>query len=115
MSVNIDDCETTQASSETRPRARKPHRCDACHETIPTGTVYVRNGFVAEGTAETIKRCLRCERIYEHLAERFRAARRHGEAPDVLLDCGHTYRDEWDEDPPEEVAALAFALPGEVE
>lgn len=114
MSVSIDDCGTLEASSETRPRARKEHRCNACGETIPRGTVYVRNGFVGEGTAETIKRCLRCERIYAHLAERFRVAGRRGEAPDVMLACGHSYRDEWDEDPPDEIAALAFALPGEV-
>lgn len=96
---------------ERFPRARKQHRCDACRETIPAGHRYARVSVVFDKSADTYKRCMRCQRIHEHLRDLA-----PGDTwPDEQLACGETYQNEWGEDPPPEIAALAFALPGEVE
>lgn len=95
------------------PKARKQHECDACHETIRVGDKYVTETMLFDGAWETVKRCLRCEAIRKHLAKRMRGGD-EGESPHWTLGCGHTYRERWGEDPPPEIAALAFALPGEV-
>lgn len=55
---------------------------------------------------------MRCQRIFDHLVERGSHCDMY---PAQRLDCGETYQDHWGEDPPEEIAALAFALPHELE
>lgn len=95
---------------ETWRRARKPHGCHACGETIPVGVKYVRLFTLADGAKHSTKRCARCQAIHLHLRKLCRPV---GRWPEEQLDCGETYEDEWGECPPE-IAALAFALPGEV-
>lgn len=92
--------------------ARKPHTCCACKETIPAGGVYAKISIVFDRGAESIKRCARCQKIHLHL--RGKGDKWTQLWPDERLDCGEEYREHWGEDPPEEIAALAFALPGEV-
>jgi hypothetical protein len=80
-------------------------------EKILPGQQYSYTFVVYEGESETVKRCLRCERIYQHLCE-LEPDLNEG-APDPRLRCGHSYRDIHGEDPPDHVAALAFAIPGD--
>lgn len=106
MSHSCD--EVYEVYNETYPKARKTHTCEACEENIPPGGRYARVFTLFNGTAETYKRCLRCQALHEHL-------RRLGDYdcwPDERLNCGESYEDEWGALPPE-IAALAFTLPGE--
>lgn len=98
--------------NERFPRSRKARPCDACKETIHAGAHYARVSVVYDGSAETIVRCMRCQRMHEHLRLVARCERAW---PAERLDCGRDYVEEWGEDPPAEIAALAFALPGEVD
>jgi hypothetical protein len=93
--------------------AQKKHTCSACARPILAGTRYVRHVRINEvgDRPETWKRCAACELIYRHLCER---AGWTGVEPDPGLACGHSYEDVYREPPPAEIAALAFALPGEV-
>jgi len=110
MSYDTYDCEPYSVYQKTRRRARKAHKCGACHETIRPGDSYMVVSIVFDGTAETIKRCARCEAIHDHLVGLCLA---DGERwPEERLNCGESYEDEWGECP-EEIQALAFALPGE--
>lgn len=105
MSHDVLDCEPCSVYAETTRKARKEHSCSACKETIRPGDYYVNVGIVCNGNAETIKRCLRCDKIHEHLR-----TKAPGDTwPDDRLNCGHGYREMWGEDPPPEIAALAFA------
>ncbi len=107
MSHYCDD--TYAVYDESTPTARKPHACAACGETIAAGATYTRVQLVFDGTAETIKRCVRCQRLHEHLREKG-----YGDDlwPDERLACGQIYEDEWG-DLPDEIAALAFWLPSD--
>lgn len=111
MSYDTHDAEPYAVFDEERRTAGRPHRCDACDEVIAKGQHYVRFFGVWGGMAEAVKRCLRCQAIFEHLVKR---GRESDMFPAQRLDCGETYRDHWGEDPPEHIDALAFALPGEV-
>ena len=95
--------------SETTVAARKEHTCSACRETIPAGARYRRHVRINEpgDRPEVWKRCARCEAIYDHLC---RTGGPYDQGPEPALDCGHVY-----DDPPDDIAALAFALPGEVD
>lgn len=84
------------------PRARKEHRCNACRETIKPGDRYRREGYVFDGYKGTNIHCRRCWEIIEALLDKCEP----DEGIDFDLDCGEVW-----EDPPEDVAALAFALP----
>lgn len=101
--------ETYDVYDETHPKARKPHKCDACSETIPPGHRYTRVGIVYDGEARTVLRCARCQKIREHL--RTLSDRQDPMWPDEELNCGEEYKAHWGREPPPEVAALAFALP----
>jgi len=94
---------------ERFPRARKEHECEACGETIRAGDQYARVAIVFDRSAETVKRCMRCQRLHEHL----RVTCDDDTWPAERLDCGDLYEDVHTGPPPEEIAALAFALPGE--
>lgn len=120
-------------------RARKAHHCSACDGGIRRGELYSYTFTVYDGDTDTVKRCAACELIYRHLVAvhdarlkcayaRLAAAPalekwRHGIAaedlrdsgPDARLDCGHTYRDVHETDPPPEIEALAFATPAEAQ
>lgn len=103
--------ETYDVYDERFPVARKPHKCSACGETIAPGHRYARVGIVFQKEAETVVRCARCQTIHEHL----RTLGDHDMWPDEQLNCGEEYEQHWGEKPPDDIAALAFALPGETQ
>lgn len=111
MSIDCADAEAYDVYTETRRRARKEHKCCACKEAIRPGDYYEHIGAIAQGDAATFKRCLRCQRIHEHL----RTKAPCDTWPDEQLNCGHGYREMWGEDPPLEIQALAFATRDEVQ
>jgi hypothetical protein len=123
VSFDADGCEPYSVYNEHQRRARKDHRCSACQAVvIRRGDLYKDIRTVFEGEAETIKRCARCEALYQHLKGlgQRTVTRADGSTyqvthfvPAEKLDCGNSYQDEWERDPPPEIAALAFWLPGE--
>ena len=101
---------TYDAYNETWRRARKEHACNACHRPIVIGERYARI-FIRYGGIEVVVRCARCQTIHEHLR-----TLDPGESwPAERLNCGEEYREHWDRDPPELIAALAFATAAEAE
>lgn len=106
MSEWCGDGEPVTVYNERRVRARKPHQCSACKEAIRPGHYYMRIGIVFDGSAEALKRCLRCQALHAHLREKC-AASEDEMWPADRLDCGLTYESEWGDLPPE-IAALAF-------
>jgi hypothetical protein len=95
--------------SETWRRARKPHRCRACDETIRRGDRYHYSSGVWDGRPDSFAHCARCWAIYLAL----QAELEPGEGIDLDLDCGETWQSAFGEEPPEAVARLAFLLPDE--
>jgi hypothetical protein len=116
MSVDVYDCDPAVVYDENFPRARVDHVCCACSETIRRGDRYARVTMIGERGDKPItwKRCLRCQKIHEHLREVCTRETGGEQWPDEKLNCGHEYRELWGKNPPPEIAALAFALPGEV-
>lgn len=111
MSISLDDCEPWQVHPEERKRrARKEHVCYCCAETIRVGDQYVYEFGVFDRRPDEVKRCLRCQAIYEHLLSRHMS---DDSTVDRELKCGHSYKEVFSEEPPEDIAALAFALPGD--
>ncbi|HEY6056193.1 MAG TPA: hypothetical protein VIU86_19845 [Gaiellaceae bacterium] len=107
MSHSCD--ETYDVYDERQRRAIKAHECEACGLPIRKGDQYTSVRVVFNGSAETIKRCVRCQTIHEHLREMA-----PGEMwPDEHLNCGTLYRDEWEREPPAWLEALAFWQPGD--
>lgn len=109
MSHVIDDA--YDVYTERARVARKEHSCDACAEMIRAGDLYHVVSIVFRGTARSVRRCVRCQQIHLHLREL---------APDDMwpnerLACGEEYREHWGSDPPEEIAALAFATADEMQ
>jgi hypothetical protein len=105
------DYEPCDVWRDTKRRARKEHKCSACKETIQRTHFYIEHFSIFEGEFDTFKRCMRCEAIYQHLLNVS-----HSDSPPMpLLDCGHSYREIHRVDPPDHIAALAFALPGEIQ
>lgn len=102
MSHTID--EMYSVYDEREVVARKVHSCDACGETIARRHRYVRAGIVFNGSAESVKRCLRCQAVHVHLR---RKGSREGMWPNERLACGLTYEGEWGP-LPDEIAVLAF-------
>lgn len=99
--------------AETLVKARKEHRCAACCEAVQPGHYYMRVGTVFDGSASTVKRCLRCQKIHEHLREKC-AAVGWDMWPDERLNCGMDYVEEWGE-LPEEIGNLAFVSGGDLQ
>lgn len=92
--------------NETHPRARTPHRCHTCKETIAPGVRYRRTATLHDGAWQRWKHCMRCAAILDALRVKLDAF-----GTDTLdMACGEVW-----ESPPEHVAALAFALPGDPE
>lgn len=108
MSMSCDGPATIY--DEKTRTARKTHACGACGETVPKGGRYVVHTALNDGRWTNVKRCLRCDKIYQFLC---REAESSGipdeEWPDYELRCGHTYQDLHGCQPPPEIAALAFA------
>jgi hypothetical protein len=101
------DCEPCEVWRETKRRARKEHKCSACKETIERTHFYIEHFSLFDGDIDTLKRCIRCETIYQHL----RDISDVDSPPMPRLDCGHKYRDCHSNPCPPEIEALAFALP----
>jgi hypothetical protein len=110
MSYEPED--TYDVYDETGRKARKPHVCHACRESIKTGHRYARVFIVYEGLERTIIRCLRCQKMHEALRKR---GLKSGLWPDEKLNCGEEYREHWGEDPPPELLKLAFITQDEAQ
>jgi len=111
VSIGIDDyCDVYENRVQT---ARKDHKCSACRETIRKGDKYNYHFQVFEREAATVKRCARCQLIFQHLEGLLSGG--CDEGVDQKLNCGHSYSEVHGVEPPPEIAALAFALPGEVQ
>lgn len=110
MSHHCD--ESYDVYDETLRKANKRHTCGACGEAIELGDYYHSVHLVFDGSAETVKRCARCQAIHAHLRTKGR-----GDSmwPDERLNCGEEYEAHWGEKPPDEVAALAFATREEMQ
>lgn len=91
-------------------RARRAHVCAACKRPIAAGDRYASAHIVhSDGGGETVKRCGPCETIHRHLRDKGM-----GEMwPAEKLDCGEDYDEHWGEDPPPEIARLAFLTDAE--
>lgn len=50
-------------STESTPRAKKPHQCCECREVIPVGATYERVSGVWDGRFDTFKTCAECVEI----------------------------------------------------
>ncbi len=112
MSQYGDD-EYVSVSSDEWRKARKEHRCDACHEAILPSHRYHRTWFIFDGNPHVYVRCARCQAIHAHLRAKINESGECDEYCDDQLNCGHEYRERWNEDPPPEIAALAFWRPGD--
>jgi hypothetical protein len=110
VSVDLDGYNEVQNTAIRQ--ARKLHKCDACRTAIKPGERYRYVFTVYDGEADTTKRCLRCEAIYRHLCD---INTDSDTGVDGALNCGHSYRDIHECDPPEEIARLAFLTAAEVE
>jgi hypothetical protein len=97
-----------RAWNEKVRTARRAHTCCACREPIKAGERYhFLSGVWSDSGPDSFKHCLRCWVMYRAAAKR---ARENGDdGAEILLDCGVIW-----ENPPPEIEALAFALPGEV-
>jgi len=115
MSCEIDG--TNEVESSTTQRARKEHRCCACRETIRVGDLYRRTFVVYEREPETFKHCLRCTAMFDAIIRAQRGADLDYWERGVAwrLDCGHDWQEMFDDDPPPEVARLAFLTPDEAQ
>lgn len=87
--------------------------CAACHEPVAFGHCYY-DILITEGDVDSddederneteLVRCVRCQRIHEHL----RTLAPGDMWPDETLNCGEEYEEHWDKPPPPEIAELAF-------
>lgn len=78
----IEQDTAPEAHVEKLRCARKPHVCDECHETIPTGALYEYVWGKWDGSMSVYKTCARCVNIrtdyftcgwnYTQLVEHFR-------------------------------------------
>jgi hypothetical protein len=115
MSCNTDGY-SNDVETESYHKARKEHVCCACGETIRKGDRYRKTFVVFEGDVDTYKHCLRCATLMDAISKRIRdGERNYEEAVAWELDCGHTWQENFDEEPPEEIARLAFLTPDEMQ
>lgn len=112
MSQCCDDGEPVEFRRESYPRAAVDYKCMACHETIRAGARYCYIVEKWDEAVHTDRRCLRCDGIYQHLLKLWRDGKADDQ-PDPYLECGHEYAEVHGEEPPPEIAALAFAMPWE--
>ncbi len=106
MSVSCD--EYNDAYVEHTPRARKEHKCYACNETIRPGDRYRRTFVAFDGRGDSYKHCLRCAAMMDAIQEGQRKAGERDTGVALGLDCGHSWQEIMDEEPPPEIARLAF-------
>lgn len=104
MSYSAD--ENYKVYRETFRKARKAHTCSACRSAIAEGDYYCDLRWVNDYGAGTVKRCGSCQRTHEHLRKVCAESGYDDMWPDEELNCGLKYEDEWETEPPEEIAAL---------
>lgn len=86
--------------NEEQRTARKEYACFACREPIQVGDAHRYTRSLYDGMWDQWRHCLRCAALLDALV-----TRNAGLSSVALdLDCGETW-----EEPPPEVAALAFA------
>jgi len=116
VSIGLDEYAEFVGSSEpVRPRVE--HACMACRERIPPGVLCLVIRSLFEGRWSSEYRCARCELLYRAICARFAQPgphRDYDDGVDPYLDCGHTWRENYGEDPPNEVQRLAFMTAAEV-
>lgn len=64
-------------------KARKPHKCCECKDTIPVGTLYERVSGKWDGVCDTVKTCLTCMKIRNDYCDSFN----YGELRESLWEC----------------------------
>ena len=109
MCDSADSCDVWDV---THPVARKAHKCLACDETIEPGHMYHRTAMLFDGQWDHMLHCTRCHRIFIAIQGKNHAEGNGVVAIDPELDCGESWVDLFGE-PPIEIQALAFMLPGE--
>jgi hypothetical protein len=110
--MSFDGCDDVAEVWEQRKRrARKDHKCRACGIKIRRGDLYVYHFSLFEGQVDTVKRCLACDAIYEHLC----SITDFENQPMPALNCGHEYKEVHGREPPPEIARLAFMTPAEMQ
>lgn len=57
----VDDCEPCDFVTQTRPKARKAHKCHECRREISIGETYRRVAAKFDGIVDTTKTCAHCE------------------------------------------------------
>lgn len=100
---DYDDSYLERARTSEWIRARKEHQCCACLEPIKPGTVYHAYKSLFDSEWYRYAHCVRCWAICEALW-----ANGAGSI-DLELNCGEAWQN-----PPSEVAALAFATPADM-
>ena len=108
-----EDYEPADCYDQTFRTARKSHECHACDETIEPGHRYSVTSGNWDGMWEQFKHCMRCHAMFEAIHASWRANGYPNMGVAMDLNCGEDWADLFGEPPPE-VAALAFWLPGEV-
>ena len=119
MSVNAYDCEVADASDMQIRRARKEHRCAACRRTIRVGDRYIYHSWVVRGEGfSAVKRCARCQFIFRTLVKLHAEESIGSWSPTFVapaLDCGDSFFDTFDREPPLELQRVAFMTDDEAQ
>lgn len=89
-------------------KAKKEHKCYACREIIRIGDRY---HFIAQKDDEffTVKHCARCWTMGEAILEA------GSDSWQYDLACGVSWQEAFGQEPPDEIARLAFITPGEAQ
>ncbi len=114
MSTYAGDGEPVVRYDEEVRRAKKARVCSSCRELIGAGDLYHRTAALFDGSWEVVNRCARCEAMYRFLKPLVRARDRE-DVCDPRLQCGHTWGDNFEGEPPIAVQALAFLMPHEAQ
>lgn len=56
---------------ETRPRARKPHRCVECGRRVPPGEVYVKTAGKWDGGFDVFVQHVACRELLQFVSDEF--------------------------------------------
>ena len=65
------DFETSTVYTEVKRRARKKHRCTACHGIITPREVYTRITSLFDGSWDSAKRCADCQHMIHEVERAF--------------------------------------------
>lgn len=102
------ECDVSEPIVVEWRKARKEHRCYACRETIRTGDRYHFTAQKDDAFA-TYKHCARCWMMGGAILEA------GADSWQYDLRCGVSWREAFDEEPPENIARLAFMTPDEAQ